>query len=765
MSGANGLIEYSLFGANILEDSYEEANAEGRDPWTYLRLTFVDAQHKTVQVSFNLPVPEVYAPEWSQIEAITGVSAAEVAKSWDAADAGQHFRDKLLFSLNSLAGAKFQLSDGCIVMLKPKFVDEDEGFTFEPFSCVQLEDSDMILALYTLPGVAKRAASSLLAPDGAEVDLSSMSATDANVDGQTPVCRFRWKTPLDVVEPAEWWTLDAVLGTHFADLAAAWKGRENPALARAAEALGRLLAGAEIPVRNGYADMERLRLLLVKRLRATGQNPVVWTAGNPPDVILDRTRALFRARLYGEIYRTQVTPGVSHGILGLARQIEGITGVELFDTIPKIRVALQKMLRFVGKSGNTVEPPKSVCENILAFADTKVPSMRYVARLPYVTPRETIHSQPGYDFASKIMYSPNVPFGEIPATPTVAEFRSAVYDLWAGFEEFPFDSPSSTAMMFAMLFEPFLKPLITGPCPMYAIDAPPFGQASGKSLVAQTVGAIFTGNSECLATWPQKEDELPQRIADHLISGDPFVAFDNIRGRVDNRDLAQLLTSTHWPHRLKFHDGVIKLTNSATWCMSLNGATFDRDLARRTVMIRLDAKVLNAHERKSFKRPQPYWALANRARLVRCAMTVIAYWLSIGKPKVAVTFASYESWSRWVLPVVAQMGFSQREIQLGVDAAKEKDTETQEFLEFIEKWSDQYTSTPAKAGLLVDVCVKHGLFRDLTRGDRGQAARNLSRMLKALNGRVVGTYVLKHLTTGFQLLPATAHDLETETTN
>ena len=103
------------------------------------------------------------------------------------------------------------------------------------------------------------------------------------------------------------------------------------------------------------------------------------------------------------------------------------------------------------------------------------------------------------------------------------------------------------------------------------------------------------------------------------------------------------------------------------------------ELARRTVRIRLDAKMDRPWERTEFRHPHLLeWVMQHRGELIWTALTLIRAWLVAGQPEGASVLGGFEAWSRvvgGVLSVAQVPGFldNVREVyELSLDARQKR---------------------------------------------------------------------------------------------
>src|SRR6516164_6851097 len=77
-----------------------------------------------------------------------------------------------------------------------------------------------------------------------------------------------------------------------------------------------------------------------------------------------------------------------------------------------------------------------------------------------------------------------------------------------------------------------------------------------------------------------------------------------------------------------------------------NNTRFSRELIRRTVFCRLDAKVDAPWERTGYRHPNLLkWAKENRGQLVWAALTLARAWIAAGRPAGTEVLGMFEAWT------------------------------------------------------------------------------------------------------------------------
>lgn len=254
----------------------------------------------------------------------------------------------------------------------------------------------------------------------------------------------------------------------------------------------------------------------------------------------------------------------------------------------------------------------------------------------------------GYDDATGLVYLPSETFPPVAETPTRAEVDASREALLEVVHDFPFANATHRAAWVALLLTLFARPAISGCVPMAAIDATTRG--TGKGKLADATSNIFTGRDASKTPQPKDDEEMRKRITALLLEGEKIIVLDNIARPIGDPSLDACLTATVWKDRALGKNTTLSAPNLAVWIATGNNLQFAGDTARRTLHIRLESPVENPEDREGFRHPNLLdWVRANRARLVRAALTILRAYFVAGCPDMGCkSWGSFEEWSRVV---------------------------------------------------------------------------------------------------------------------
>jgi hypothetical protein len=387
---------------------------------------------------------------------------------------------------------------------------------------------------------------------------------------------------------------------------------------------------------------------------------------------------------------------------GLASRIElddgGETLIRSLD-FHRMRYHCARAAKFVEwrKSGNDLvarygPPPKDVVNDLLATPNHPFPILTRIVEAPVFGRDGSLQTTPGYHSSSQTYYAPANGFRlpvNVPADPTEQHIEVSrkiiCYELLG---DFPFVGESEIAHAVAVLLLPFARDLIDGPTPLHLFEKPSPG--TGATLLIDMLSLPATGRPIPTMTEGRDEDEWRKRITAKLATGSAFLLIDNLRRRLDSAAVAAGITSTTWEDRLLGFSTMARLPVRCVWVATGNNPAVSTEIARRTVRIRMDAKLDRPWLRNGFRHENLRgWANQNRGLIVVAALTLIRAWILQGKPKGKTTLGMFERWSEvmgGILDVAGIPGF------LGNlnEFYDESDAEGATWRTFLSAWWEQF---------------------------------------------------------------------------
>jgi hypothetical protein len=349
-------------------------------------------------------------------------------------------------------------------------------------------------------------------------------------------------------------------------------------------------------------------------------------------------------------------------------------------------------------------PPVAVVANMLAEASPPLPSVNRVIRTPIVAADGAVVSSPGYHAGTKTYYpAPGLEVPAVPESPTAEDVARAVAIVSEMIQDFPFVGPAERANLLAAWLLPYARELVDGCTPLHLIEKPTPG--TGATLLVQ---AITHGHQPTAATASATEEEWKKSLTTFLRAGPSVVLFDNVR-RLASANLAKALTDTEWSDRLLGGNEQARLPVRCLWLGTGNNPVLHKEIVRRTVRIRLDAKQERPQLRDKFRIPNlAAWVRERHASIAWAALVIVKNWIASGRrPGGNRALGQYESWSATmggILEAAGVKGFLDNTLEF-YDSS---DDESDAVREFLEAWFAQHKFGEAGVADLMLVAFADG---------------------------------------------------------
>jgi hypothetical protein len=379
-----------------------------------------------------------------------------------------------------------------------------------------------------------------------------------------------------------------------------------------------------------------------------------------------------------------------------------------------------------------------VLKDILTLDDPRLPPLADILTAPVFLPDGRLLAAPGYDAESGFLLALDGLAG-VHADFTIAEARALLLDELL--VDFPFADEGSRAHAVAMLLQPFARPLIQGPTPLYLIEAPRKG--TGKGLLADVFSYVASGSLAAMMALSHSEDEIEKRITALLLASASIVVLDNVTA-IRSENLAALLRATRWRGRVLGRSAMVTLPNTMTLLATGNNPELSDEIARRAAPIRLDSGWEHPEDRTTFRHPLPAWAINQRVELVSACLSALRAWIEDGQPSSSAILGGFESWAAvmgGVLDVVGVAGFLSNRHALRARG----DRESAEWLAFCHAWWGRFGGLPVTPGDLLQLATEGRLLLDVWAGRSALgAAQRFGHAVAARRDQVIGPYRLRH---------------------
>jgi putative DNA primase/helicase len=180
------------------------------------------------------------------------------------------------------------------------------------------------------------------------------------------------------------------------------------------------------------------------------------------------------------------------------------------------------------------------------------------------------------------------------------------------------------------------------------------------------------------------------------------------------------------------------------WEATANNAAVSSDIARRTIRIRLDAKVDRPWQREDFHHPElRSWARANRGQLVWAALTLGRAWIAAGKPRSTVKpLGMFESWTDTVGGILEFAGIPGFLKNLD-DFYAASDVEAAAWNALVQEWWHRHQGDEVGVSKLMKIVAPEtgdGIDLNLGHGNEKSQRTRFGKMLRQQRDRYYGDF-------------------------
>lgn len=418
----------------------------------------------------------------------------------------------------------------------------------------------------------------------------------------------------------------------------------------------------------------------------------------------------------------------------------------------------QKLRKSDGETvWDNVDPPGKVAQGILSSQGEwhGIPFLKAVSETPILRPDGSIHDEVGYDPATNLYYEGGCPPLTVPVRISRREARKAARYLLKVFAEFPFvNDQIDKAVVLAYILTLIVRGQIKI-APLLGVSATTPG--TGKGLLIEICNLIVRGRDAAImppVSGGGAEEETRKRITALLLQGVNSVNLDNWVTAIGGESLNGLLTANEWSDRVLGRSETVRLPNRVTWAATGNNLTVRGDMVRRTLLIQLDAR----HERPELRQFKvsnlTQYVLANRAKLLSAAFTILRAYNLAGCPNDdGLALGRFEDWWKAVCAPIIWIGLP--DPCKSQDQLRKDDPEMSKLERLLDAWFSVFDDKPMSVAELVASVTNTGTgdkylndLRDAllecSNGERGFVnTRSLGWYLKHFSDRIVAQLQLQ----------------------
>jgi hypothetical protein len=239
---------------------------------------------------------------------------------------------------------------------------------------------------------------------------------------------------------------------------------------------------------------------------------------------------------------------------------------------------------------------------------------------------------------------------------SLEEARRSLLDLLIDFD---FTTRSDRSRAVASFVAPALRfgQLLNADFPLDLAEADQ--SQSGKTYRQRLVCAVYGESAYIVARRENGVGSLDESISAALLSGRPFICFENMRGVMDSQILESAIRGHGQINVRVPHKGEVQLsTERVCWQLSSNHAATTPDLANRSIVTRI-RKRPRGYKYKEW----PEGSLLTRvqrhqAHYLSCVFAIVQEWFAAGCPRTGDCSHDFREWCQaldWIVQNVFQL--------------------------------------------------------------------------------------------------------------
>lgn len=376
-----------------------------------------------------------------------------------------------------------------------------------------------------------------------------------------------------------------------------------------------------------------------------------------------------------------------------------------------------------------------------------MPALRQLIACPTLRPDGSLIERAGYDAATGLYLTTDLPGLDVPAQPTRDQAEAANDALVELLRDFPFvNDPPGLALSVALagLLAAILRPTLDA-APLIGISAPAAG--SGKSYLVDVISTIVTGRRAAGVATGNAPEEFEKSLGAAMLEGRPLLVLDNVELPLGGQLLCMTISQASVAVRILGQSRAVDVPSTAAWFATGNSLRVAGDMKRRALICRLDAQLEHPEERE-FDVDLLAEARRRRAELVSASLT-IARWASCDPPPPGRPFAGFGDWCLRVRDPLLALGHADPVDVL--DEVRAGDIEAARLAELLAAWRDALGDKPTTCAALVS--SEHEGLRE--------ALQALASRGGTISSRGLGNYLGKHegrIAGGLRVIRAGQHE-------
>ena len=180
-------------------------------------------------------------------------------------------------------------------------------------------------------------------------------------------------------------------------------------------------------------------------------------------------------------------------------------------------------------------------------------------------------------------------------------------------------------------------------------------------MLVESLAVATSGTDPGALGASDNDEEQRKQITSKMRTGERWLFIDNVGVQLKAASLARALTASIWEDRILGVSKTLRVPIRTTWVATGNNLELSLEIARRSVWIRLDARLEKPWDREpeNFKHPDlKGFVRENRPEILSALLTLGRYWFIKGQPEAenVPVMGSFESWSKVIGGVLALAG-------------------------------------------------------------------------------------------------------------
>ena len=221
----------------------------------------------------------------------------------------------------------------------------------------------------------------------------------------------------------------------------------------------------------------------------------------------------------------------------------------------------------------------------------------------------------------------------------------ATRDLLAILDGFQFATKADKSRAIANIIAPCLRMnrLLFGHACILVVQAN--DSQAGKGLYCGIVRAIYNERGHLIAKRTGGVGSFDESLSEGLISGEPFIVIDNVRGKISSQLLEAVLTALGSVEARVPHKGAMKIDPSrVVMQITSNGFEATVDLGNRAMIMSIVKQAPDYEFRTYDEGSVLQHVTARHLHYLGCVFAVVKHWYAAGKPRLRTT----HSFTEWV---------------------------------------------------------------------------------------------------------------------